>query len=96
MVIVAALITFAKFPIHKATGTSLAALLLPVGALGAWEYWRQGNVDLPAAMIIAVGLAIGAWFGARLGQQVSGPTLQRAFAVFLVVIAVRMWVKAGA
>jgi uncharacterized membrane protein YfcA len=96
VVIVAALVSFANFPIHKATGTSLAALLLPVGAIGAWEYWRQGHVDMRAAMVLAAGIAIGAGFGARLGQQISGPSLQRGFAVFLLVIAIRMWVKAGA
>lgn len=94
--IVAGLATLGKLPIHKATGTSLAALLLPVGALGAWEYWKHGNVDLRAAAIIALGLALGAWFGARLAQHLSAATLQRAFAVFLVAIAIRMWVRAGA
>ncbi|HRX17566.1 MAG TPA: sulfite exporter TauE/SafE family protein [Gemmatimonadales bacterium] len=95
VVIVAALVGVAGFPIHKATGTSLAALLLPVGLLGAMEYWRRGHVDLKAAMIIAAGLAIGAWFGARAAQHVNGTTLQRGFAIFLVLIAARMWMKAG-
>lgn len=93
--IVAALVSVAKFPIHKATGTSLAALLLPVGLLGVMEYWKTGAVDLRAAMLLAVGLLLGAWVGARWAQQLSGVTLQRAFAIFLVVIAVRMWIKAG-
>lgn len=93
--IVAALVSVAKFPIHKATGTSLAALLLPVGLLGVMEYWKTGAVDFRAAMLLAVGLLLGAWVGARWAQQLNGVTLQRAFAVFLVVIAVRMWIKAG-
>ncbi len=95
MVIVAALVAIAKFPIHKATGTSLAALLLPVAILGVLEYWKSGNVDIRAAALLAAGLLVGAWIGARLALQLSGPALQRAFAVFLVVIAVRMWLKAG-
>lgn len=96
VVIVAALVGLAGFPIHKATGTSLAALLLPVGLLGAREYWRQGHVDIRAATIIAIGLALGAGFGARAAQHVSGATLQRGFAIFLVLIAARMWFRAGA
>lgn len=95
MVIVAALVSLAGFPIHKATGTSLTALLLPVGILGVLEYWRAGHVDFRAGAILAAGLFLGAWFGARWAQHLSGVTLQRAFAVFLVVIAIRMWVKAG-
>jgi uncharacterized membrane protein YfcA len=95
VVIVAALATVAKMPIHTATGTSLAALLLPVGLLGAREYWRVGHVDMRAALLIALGLSIGAWFGARYAQTLTPTALQRGFAVFLAVMAVRMWVKAG-
>jgi uncharacterized protein len=94
VVIVAALVAWFKMPIHEATGTSLAALLLPVGALGAYEYWKVGHVDVRAALLIAAGLAIGAGFGARYAQGLSGATLQRAFALFLAVLAVRMWFKA--
>ncbi len=94
IVIGPALILLAKFQPQLATGTSLGALLLPVGALGAWEYYRRGNLNITAAMWIALGLFLGAWFGARLAHSLSGPQLQRAFAIFLVLIAIRVWVKA--
>src|SRR5438132_8481454 len=86
-----ALILLAGFIPVMVTGTSLAALLLPVGALGAWEYWRHGHVNLPAAMWIALGLFLGAWFGARIAQSVSGTALQRSFAIFLLIVAARVW-----
>src|SRR5919206_5363513 len=82
IVIGPALILLAKFQPQTATGTSLGALLLPVGALGAWEYWRRGHLDVAASLWIALGLFIGAWFGARLAQMMSGQQLQRAFAIF--------------
>ena len=94
IVIGPALILLAKFQPQTATGTSLGALLLPVGALGAWEYWRRGHLDVAASLWIALGLFIGAWFGARLAQTISGPQLQKAFAIFLVLIAIRVWIKA--
>ena len=71
LVIVPALILLAGFPIATAAGTSLAALLLPVGLFGALEYYRAGNVDVRAAAVIAVGLLIGAYFGARLGTSLA-------------------------
>jgi uncharacterized membrane protein YfcA len=89
-----ALILLAGFIPVVATGTSLGALLLPVGALGVWEYWKRGHINLPASMWIALGLFIGAWFGARLAQSLSGPTLQKSFVIFLVIVAVRVWWKA--
>lgn len=95
MIIVAALVAVARFPMHAATGTSLAALLLPVGILGVREYWKAGHVDLRVAGLLAAGLLVGAWGGARWAQTLAPATLQRAFAVFLVVMAVRLWMKAG-
>jgi len=94
IVIGPALILFSKFQPQTATGTSLGALLLPVGALGAWEYYRRGHLDLTASLWIALGLLFGAWVGARIAQTMSGPQLQKAFAIFLVVVAIRVWTKA--
>jgi hypothetical protein len=91
VVIVPALILFAKMLPEKATGTSLAALLLPVGALGAWHYYRSDFVDLRAAAWIALGLFVGAWFGSDIALRLPARDLQRAFAVFLVGVAVHMW-----
>ena len=91
VVIVPALIFIARMQPQSATGTSLAALLLPVGALGAWEYYRTGHMNLGAGLLVALGLFVGAGLGARLSLQLSPATLRRAFAVFLALMAVRMW-----
>lgn len=91
VVIVPALLLLARMEPATATGTSLAALLLPVGALGAWEFYRRGHLNLPAALWIALGLFIGVYAGARLAQQISAEHLRRAFAVFLVLVAARVW-----
>ncbi|MGI8508157.1 MAG: sulfite exporter TauE/SafE family protein [Gemmatimonadaceae bacterium] len=91
IVIVPALLFLAQMPAKTATGTSLAALLLPVGALGAWEYYRGGHLNLAAALWIALGLTVGVWFGAKLVQHVSSSQLQRAFSVFLVLVAGKLW-----
>jgi len=95
ILIVPALVFLAKFPTKLALGTSLGALLLPVGLLGAYTYYQDGNVNPRASLLIAVGLFVGAWGGAKLAQNLSGATLQRLFAVFIVLMAIRLWVKAG-
>lgn len=94
VLIVPALIYFAKMPIKMATGSSLGALLLPVGLLGAWAYHQAGNIDWRASLSVAAGLFIGAFFGAKLTQSMSPQLLQRLFAVFLVMMAARLWMKA--
>jgi uncharacterized protein len=95
ILIVPSLIFLAKFSTKMALGTSLGALLLPVGLLGAYTYYRDGNLDLRASLLIALGLFFGAWGGARLAQQLSGATLQRMFAVFIAIMAIRLWMEAG-
>jgi len=95
ILIIPALIFFAKFPTKLALGTSLGALLLPVGLLGAYTYYKGGNLDIRASLLIALGLFFGAWGGARLAQVLPAATLQRMFAVFIVLMAVRLWIEAG-
>lgn len=96
LLIVPALILLANFPTKVALGTSLGALLLPVGLLGAaYTYHKHGNINIRASLLIAVGMVFGAWLGARLAHQIPGATLQRMFAVFIVVMAVRLWIEAG-
>ena len=94
VVIVPALIVVAQMKPETATGTSLAALLLPVGLLGAWHYHRHGFVEVVPAAWIACGLVLGAWLGAYLALRLSLQDLQKAFAVFLVLVAGHLWLSA--
>jgi len=94
IVIVPALVFVASMAQKTATGTSLGALLLPVGALGAWQYYKAGTLDTRAALLIAPGLLVGALIGAKIALQLPTRDLQRAFAVFLVLVAGRMWIAA--
>jgi uncharacterized membrane protein YfcA len=94
ILIVPALLLFGKMDPASATGTSLGALLLPVGALGAWEYHRHGHVNVTAALLIALGIFVGAYCGARFGQELDPATAKRAFAVLLVLVAAQVWFTA--
>ncbi|GAC1650868.1 MAG: hypothetical protein NVS4B3_10350 [Gemmatimonadaceae bacterium] len=91
VVIVPALLLLVRMQPQTATGTSLGALLLPVGALGAWTYYKAGHLDFRAALLIACGLLVGAYLGAQLAQGMSPVTLKRLFAAFLVLVAARVW-----
>jgi uncharacterized protein len=91
VVIVPALMLVTRLTPHAATGTSLGALLLPVGALGAWAYWKSGNLDIRMSLLVAVGLVFGAWLGARLALQLEPALLKRLFAAFLMVVAFRIF-----
>jgi len=84
VIIVPALIYLAKFSQHAAIGTSLAILLPPVGLLAVLEYYRHGNVDLKAALIVAIAFMAGGWIGANLANHMSGHLLKLLFGIFVV------------
>ena len=63
VIIIPALIYLAKYSQHLAQGTTLAAMIPPIGLLAAAAYWRAGNVNLKAALLIAIGFFIGGWLG---------------------------------
>ena len=94
LIIVPALILLVGMSQKQAVGTSLAALLLPVGILGAIEYWRAGYVDVRLAILLAVGILVGAFLGARLALVLPDELVQRMFGVLLVLVGIRLalWV----
>jgi uncharacterized membrane protein YfcA len=76
---------------HKAQGTSLAALLAPVGLFAFLEYYRKGNADLRVGLLLAAGFLVGGYFGAVGAQHLPEVWLRRIFALTLIVVAGRMW-----
>ena len=93
IVIVPGLVLLMGLPQHTANGTSLAALLLPVGLLGTLEYYKRGQVNLAYAAVLAAGLFFGALAGAKLAGMLADATLRKAFAVFLILVAARLLLR---
>ncbi len=75
----------------KAQGTSLGALLAPVGLFAFLEYYRKGHADLRIALLLAVGFLVGGYFGAAGAQHISEVWLRRIFAITLVAVGTRMF-----
>jgi hypothetical protein len=90
VIIVPLLILLLGFTAQQAAGTSLAALLLPVGLFGAIQYWQAGQVNLVHGALLAVGLLLGAYVGARLGLALPTEVVQRAFGVLLILFGLRL------
>jgi uncharacterized membrane protein YfcA len=87
IVIVPALIYWAGFSQHMATGTSIAVLLPPIGLAAAFEYYRHGNVDVRAALILAVTMFLGTWVGAYFANQMAGRSSVSSLASLFAVLA---------
>ena len=68
-IIVPALVLFFGMSQHLAQGTTLALLVPPIGILAAWQYYRQGYVDLHIAGLICLGFVIGGLHGCEDGNE---------------------------
>ena len=78
---------------HQAHGTSLAA----IGATALASvpvYAAHGNVEWPTAAMVGLGSILTARLGARWAAATSTRALARSFAVFLVVVGLRLLWKA--
>lgn len=86
VIIVPSLIYMLGFSQHKATGTSLAVLLPPIGIAAVFEYYQHDNVDLKAALIIALTSIVGAWVGSVYANKLTGPALRLSFGIFVTLL----------
>ena len=77
---------------HDATGTSLLAII-PTALVGTWRQARYGNVRWKGAVVIGLAAAAAAQGGAAVAEALSGSTLRKLFAAFLVVVAVQIVVR---
>lgn len=81
---------FFKFTQHQAHGTSLAVIgFTALAALGV--YGAHANVVWVAAAPMALGSLVTARIGARIAARVSPDRLRRTFALFLMLVALRLF-----
>lgn len=91
IIIIPALAMLLGFSQQMAQGTALMMMVLPVGALAAFQYYQKGYVDIKVALIMAVFFFAGGYFGARFATQIPQDILKKVFALLLVLIAIKMW-----
>ncbi len=80
---------FMGIDFKMATGTSLAAQLLPFAILGVVQYYKNGDVNVQGALLLVCGLFVGAFFGAKLTIGLPELVVKRAFGVFCLIIAAK-------
>ncbi len=90
IIIVPALIYFLSFSQKQAQGTSLGILLLPIGILGVWQYYKAGYVDMRIVWLVAVGFLAGSYFGSKIALSLPQETVKKIFAILMIVVALKM------
>ncbi|GAC1351265.1 MAG: hypothetical protein NVSMB1_02620 [Polyangiales bacterium] len=90
VVLVPVLILGFGFSQQEAQGTTIGALVPPIGIFAALQYYRNGYLDVRVAGLIAAGFVFGALAGATLVPFVPQIWLKRVFASVLIYIAIQL------
>jgi len=90
-VLIPALVFVLLFPQKVAQGTGLA-VMVPMVLVGAIRYKLNPELDISLLCvgIIALGAVVGALMGAELAQHLPADLLRKVFAIFIVVVGIKM------
>jgi uncharacterized membrane protein YfcA len=91
VVIVPAMVYLLKMDQHLAQGTSLFLQLPPIGLGALYLYWKNGQVDLRAGLMSALGILLGGYAGSLLAIATPSRHLRGMFGLFLMLAAVLLW-----
>jgi len=90
IIMVPALVFILGFSQHTAQGTTLIAMIPPIGILAAIQYYKAGHADIKTAAIIAALFIIGALLGSKLALKLDAHTLKKLFGFVLLYISAKM------
>ena len=86
--LVPSFIYFLKSPVKIAIGTSMASFI-SMAVVGSAFKMYQGVVNLPAAVIMGIGAAIGAVYGAGLVAKIKASTLKTLFGFLFLYVSLK-------
>ena len=90
LIMVPAMVFFLGMGQHAAQGTSLGVLVIPVAAVAAFNYYKEGQLDWKYALIIALSFVVGGYFGSKISLGISELMLKRVFGVLMLVMAIKL------
>lgn len=90
VVIVPALVYTLGMSQHSAQGTSLFVLLLPIGILAVYNYWKGGQINWKFGLIIALAFVLGGYVGSKLALKLSPGIVKLIFGVIMAYVSFKM------
>lgn len=90
IIIVPALVFFLGMTQHQAQGTSLGLMLLPIGILAAYNYYKTGNLNIKYGLIIAAAFVVGGYFGSKISLGLDQIMLKRIFGILMIFVAIKL------
>jgi hypothetical protein len=90
IIIVPGLIYFLSMSQHAAQGTSLFILLLPVGFMAVYNYYKAGDINWDFGVVIAIAFVFGGYFGSKLSLKMSPGLVRFLFGIIMVFISLKL------
>ncbi|NQY07032.1 MAG: sulfite exporter TauE/SafE family protein [Flavobacteriaceae bacterium] len=96
VIMVPLMVMLLGFTQHQAQGTSLAVLAVPVTFLGAYNYYKAGNltgnytIDWKVALIMALLFVVGTYLGSKFAVGLDEKMLKKIFGGVLILVAIKM------
>lgn len=90
ILIVPALVFFLGFSQKMAQGTSIGILLLPIGILGVWQFYKAGYIDVKSVWLVSLGFLVGGYFGSKIALSLPQETLKKIFAIVLLLVSFKI------
>jgi len=87
--IIPALIYLFRMDQLRAQGTALLISSLPIWFIAFIPYARSQHFDLRLALLIALGICVGSYFGASWAQHLPMPVLRRLLGTVLILVGAR-------
>jgi hypothetical protein len=78
---------------HEAQGISITTMLLPIGILAFYNYYRGGQVTnefIAYSAVIAVTFIIGGYFGSKISLKLNPQLVKLIFGVLMLYIGFKM------
>ena len=91
LIIVPALVYMLGINQFSAQGTSIAAMLPPIGILAAFNYYKADAINMKYAIIIGLTFVVGGYLGSKLTLNfISESMLRKIFGIVMLVGGIKM------
>ncbi len=71
--------------LKRRIGTSLFMILPPIGIFSAMKFYKNGYVDIPAALYLGIIFTLFSYFSSKITININETLLRKIFAVFTIV-----------
>lgn len=90
IIMIPALVYLLGISQQMAQGTSLAVMLPPIGIIAAYNYYKEGQVNIKFALILAAAFIVGSYFGSKVALKIQPDVLKKIFGILLLLVAAKM------